>query len=182
MEEQKQPLFQNALRWGLILGAVSIALTAIAYAVDYSLFADLKFGLISFAIIIGITVYAGISYRKQIGGFIYFKNAFLHAFLTLAISGLLSTVFSIVLYSVVDPELPQKVADASIESTQKMMEKFGMPEDQLEKALEDARKDMEGRYTPIGLVKTYIWVVVGFAVFALIVGLIVRRKQPEEFS
>jgi hypothetical protein len=178
--ESKPSLFQNAIRWGVIFGIVSITLTIIAYVVDYSLLANLKFGLFIIAVLIGAVIYAGITYRKSIGGFIPYGKAFQHGFVMLAISGIISTLFTIVLYTVIDTELPKKLADVSIENAQKMMEGFGMPEDQMEKALDDARKNSENQFSALGLVKGYGFLLIFYAIISLITSLFVRRNQPEE--
>lgn len=175
-------LRQNAVKHGLILGAISIVMTLLFYVIDYTLLATIKVGLISLVVFLGYGIYAGISYRKEIGGFLSFKNAFLHGFALFAISALLSTIFNIVLYTVVDPELPAKLTEVTIQNTQEMMAGFGMPEgEQMDEALAKARTDAEGRYTVGGLALGYVWALIGCAVFALISGAIVKKKRPETF-
>ncbi|HRG80683.1 MAG TPA: DUF4199 domain-containing protein, partial [Cyclobacteriaceae bacterium] len=67
-EKETTSLFQHALKWGLIVGGISIALSIVSYAVDYSLLANWKFGIFMFAMFIGLAIYAGIGYRNEIGG------------------------------------------------------------------------------------------------------------------
>ena len=173
-------LFQHAAKWGLIFGAISIALTAIAYIVDYSILADWKFGIFVLIGLLAATIYAGINYRNQIGGFLEYGKAFQHGFILLAISGIISTLFLILMYTVVDTELPAKLTEVSIENAQKMMENFGMPEDQMDKALEDARKRSEGQFSAIGSIKSYGFALIFYAIVALITSIFVRKNQPEE--
>ncbi|HET9053724.1 MAG TPA: DUF4199 domain-containing protein, partial [Cyclobacteriaceae bacterium] len=163
----------------LILAAISIVLTLVFYAVDYTLLATIKIGLLSLVIFLGYGIYAGITYRKEIGGYISFKNAFMHGFIVFAVSALISTVFNILLYTVIDPELGQKLTDVSVQNAEEMMRNFGMPEGQMDEALEKARTDAAGRYTIGGLALGYVWALIGCAIFALISGAIVKKKQPE---
>jgi len=183
MEETSTPtqptLFQNAIKWGLIMGAVSIVLTITFYAVDYSMLADWKFGILFILIFIGLTIYAGINYRNQIGGFMPYGKAFQHGFVMMAVCGIVSTIFMILLYTVIDPELPQKLIDASIEKAEAMMESFGVAGDQMEKALEDARKRSEGQFSAMGALKNYGFGLIFYAIIALITSLFVRKNQPE---
>jgi hypothetical protein len=172
-------LINDTVKHGGILGIITIALTLVVYAIDYALLVDWKFGIFSFAIFLGYGIYAGIAYRKEVGGFLSFGKAFQHGFLVFAISALISTVFNILLYTVVDPELPAKVTEVTIENTEKMMEGFGMSGDAMDEAMAKTRKDTEERYTAVGLAKGYIWILIGCAVFALITGAIVKKKQPE---
>jgi lysylphosphatidylglycerol synthetase-like protein (DUF2156 family) len=172
-------LFQNALRWGLIMAAVSIVLTITLYAVDYSMLADWKTGILMILIFISITIYAGINYRNQIGGFLPFGKAFQHGFVVMAICGIVSTVFMILMYTVIDPELPQKLTDASIEKAEAMMESFGLSGDAMDKALEDARKRSEGQFSAFGAIKGYGIGLIVYAIVALITSLFVKKNQPE---
>jgi Na+/H+-dicarboxylate symporter len=172
-------LISSALKNGAILGVISIAITLLLYVADYTLMADWKVGLLSFAIFIGYAIYAGINYRKEIGGFIDFGKAFQHGFIIFAVSALISTLFNIVLYTVVDPELPSKLTEASVEAAAKMMENFGMPEEQMDEALEKTREDTAKRFTVGGLATGYLFALIFCAIFALITGAIVKKKVPE---
>jgi len=181
MEESKeQTLFSHSLRWALISGGVSIALTVLLYVVDYTLMVQLKVLFIMLAIYLGIVIYSGIDYRKSIGGFIPFGKAFQHGFIILALSGLISTFFSIILYTVIDPDLPQNLIDASIENTRAMMEQFGTPEDAMDEALDKAKVDIADRFTLVGMLKSYITIAIASAIMALITALIVRKNEPVE--
>lgn len=179
-EKETTSLFQQALKWGLIVGGISIALTIVAYAVDYAMLANWKFGIFVFAMFIGLAIYAGISYRNEIGGFLPYGKAFQHGFILMAVSGLISTLFSIILYTVIDPELPAKLTEVTLENTQKMMEGFGMPEDQMDKAMEDARSRTENQFTVSGLALAYGIGIIVYAVLSLITAIFVRKNPPDE--
>jgi hypothetical protein len=178
--ETKSTLTNNAVKHGVILAVISIVLTLVYYVVDYSLLATIKIGLLSLAIFLGYGIYAGIGYRKEIGGFISFKDAFLHGFIIFALSAFISTIFNILLYTVIDPELGAKLTDVAVQNAEEMMRSFGMPEDQMDEALEKTRTDTADRYTAGGLALGYVWALIGCAVFALISGAIVKKKQPVE--
>lgn len=180
MEEKETSVFQHALRWGGIVGVISIALTGIAYAVDYSYLADWKFGIFVLLLFLGLTIYAGINFRNEIGGFLAYGKAWQHGFVLMAISGLISTAFTILLYTVIDPELPSKLTDVAMENAQKMMESFGMPADQMDKALEDAKGRTENQFTAVGLLTSYGIGLIIYAVIALITAIFVRKNPPEE--
>jgi len=179
-ENEKSPLMNNAIKHGVILSAISIVLTLVYYSVDYTLLATIKVGLLSLVIFLGYGIYAGIGYRKEIGGFISFKNAFLHGFIVFALSAFISTIFNILLYTVIDPELGQKLTDVTVANTEEMMRGFGMPEDKMEEALEKTRTDTAARFTAGGLALGYIYAVIFCAIFALISGAIVKKKEPVE--
>jgi Protein of unknown function (DUF4199) len=174
-------LINNAIKNGLILGGISIALTLIIYAVNYAILVQFKMMLFSLLISVGYAIYAGIVYRKEIGGFISFGKAYQHGFIMFAASGIISVIFSFLLYYVIDPELPGKLTEASIANTEEMMRGFGMPEDQLEEALEKARESTENQFSPGKIALSYVFILIGGAIFALISGAIVKKNQPVTF-
>lgn len=182
MEKQdNQPtLIQHALKWALILGGVSIANTILLYAVDYTLMVLLKTLLVSLLVYFGLAIYAGINYRNSIGGFLPYGKAFQHGLMVLAISGLVSTIFSLLLYTVIDPELPQKLTDASIENTREIMQNFNAPEDAIDKALDDAKKRGSDQFSVKGLATGYLTIIVFSAIMALISAIFVKKNQPVE--
>jgi Protein of unknown function (DUF4199) len=178
----EQPsIFQHAIKWGVIMGGIGIALTILFYAVDYTMLADWKTGILIFLVLIGFTTFAGINYRTQAGGFLSYGEAFKHGFILMAISGIVSTLFMILMYTVIDTELPQKLMDATMEKTQAMMEGFGVPEDQMDKAMEDAKKRTEGQFSAFGAVKSYGFGLILYAIFSLITSIFVKKNQPVEF-
>lgn len=179
-EKETTSLFQHALKWGLIVGGISIALTCVIYAIDYALLANWKTGIVIFLMFIGLAIYGGINYRNEIGGYLPYGKAFQHGFILMAISGLISSIFMVLLYTVIDPELPEKLVKVGMENAQAMMESFGMPEDQMDKAMEDARKRTENQYTVSGTAMGYGIGLIIYAVLSLITAIFVRKNEPVE--
>lgn len=180
LEEEKAPtLLSHATRWGLICGIVSIVFSILMYVIDYTLMVQLKMLFIALALYMGIVIYAGIDYRKSIGGFIPYGKAFQHGMIIFAVSGLIASVFSILLNHVIDPELPSKLTDAALENQRVMMENFGAPPDAIEKGLEEARVRTENQYKISGIAMGYVFILVFSAIMALITSLVVRKNQPE---
>ncbi|MBX2901460.1 MAG: DUF4199 domain-containing protein [Cyclobacteriaceae bacterium] len=182
MTQNAEPvsLQNHVIKWGLIVGVVSIICTILLYVIDYTLMVQLKSLFVMLLIYLGITIYAGIDYRNTMGGFLPYGKAFVHGFLVLAISALLATIFSFVLYHVVDTDLPQKLTDASLENTREMMEKFGAPEDAIDKAMEDAKSRTASQFTVTGQLISYVTILFFSAIMALISALFVRKNQPVE--
>ncbi len=177
---QNQDLVKHAVRSGAIIGVIGIVITLLFYALDYTLLADWKFGIVVIVVSIGLIIYAGINYRTQIGGFIPYAKAFLHGYITLAVGGIIGIIFSIILYHAIDSELPQKLTDATIEKTGAMMRSFGAPDDKTEEALDKMREDLPNRFSVVGQLKSYLWALVAYAVISSLTSLAVRRNKPEE--
>jgi hypothetical protein len=170
---------KNALRFGAIIGVVSIGITVLLYAIDYALLAQLKTLFIMLAIYIGMVIYGGINYRKQVGGYLSYGKAFQHGFISLVVASLIGTVFSLILYTVIDTELPQKLTDATVENTEAMMRGFGAPEGEIEKQMEKVRQDTPERFTVLGMVKQFGWGLIFNVVLAAITSIFVKKKEPE---
>jgi hypothetical protein len=182
MEQNAEPvaLKNHVIKWGLIVGAVSITLTILLYVVDYTLMVQLKTLFVLLLIYLGITIYAGIDYRNGVGGFLPYGKAFIHGFLVLAVSALIATLFNMVLYNVIDSELPQKLTDASLENTREMMSNFGAPEDAIDQAIEDARSRTENQFTITGQLIGFASILFFSAIMALISAIFVKKNQPVE--
>jgi hypothetical protein len=176
VQEKKSPI-QHALKWGLIVGVIGAILTLLLYVMGPEYMVKWWVGLISLALFIGLVIYGGITYRNEIGGYMDFGPAFMHGFITLAIAGIVGTIFNLVLYTVVDPNLPEALTEATVEQAMSMAEGFGAPAEALEEAAENARTQAEGQFSATGLVKQYFIGLIIYAVLALITGLIVRRKE-----
>ncbi len=173
-------LKSHAIKWGLILGVVSVILTLLIYILDITLMADWKYLVLSLVVSIGILIYAGIDFRKQNGGFLPFKRAFVYSFITLVIAGLISTIFSILLFTVIDPGAAEVITDASIDKAEAMLEGFGMDDDVIEEAMDQAREDTKDKFTAGGMMLQFVYALIGYAIFSLIIGAIIKRNHPEE--
>ena len=109
-----------------------------------------------------------------------FGKAWMYSFQLFVVAGIIGTIFNILLYNVIDPELPEMIANQAVENTESMMERFGMPEDQLDEALEKTREDTLNRFTVTGSLVGFLWGLVMYAIFSLITGAIIKKAEPEE--
>ena len=183
MEETQNPpvsIYSHALKFGIILGIVSVVCVILSYVIDLTFMVSFKFLGLMMIVGLGLVIYAGINYRNEIGGYIPYGKAFIHGIAVLAISGLISTIFNIVLYSVIDPELPQKMVDAIIQNTEEMMQKFGAPEESIEQSVAQMRIEMPDKFTTVGLLLGYLKTFIGYAVIAAITALFVKKNEPVE--
>lgn len=174
------PLINHAVKNGVILAVISIVCVMIIYVVDLSILATFKFLALVLLIGLGYVIYAGISYRNEIGGFMSYGKAFQHGFLVLAVSGLISTIFNLLLYFVIDPDLPNKLVEAIITNTEEMMAGFGAPQETVDKQLEEMRGTLPDQFTMGGLSLGYLKGLIFYAIIAAITSLFVRKNEPVE--
>lgn len=177
MEEQQTPM-QAAIKPGLTIGLISLAITYIAYFVNSSLLASGWFGLISLVIMIALIIYFGIQYRTEIGGFMTFGAAFNFSFITMVISGIVGLIGIILLYQVVDPSLPQVLADEAFQTSLDTMESFGASPDAIPPSqLEEMRQATADGFTVMGQIKGFGFLLIFYAIVALILGAILKKRD-----
>lgn len=177
---KSESLYANAAKHGLIYGAVMIVITILAYSISLPFMGSFKF--LGCVLLIGIAyvIYAGITYRNSIGRYIGYGGAFQHGFIILAVGGLVNFFFGIILYQVIDPELGAKMTDVIIANTEETMRNFGAPEDAIDKALSDMRRDMPENFTLFGQVKGYFMTWIWYAIIVALTSLVVKKSEPVE--
>ena len=133
------------------------------------------FGMLALAI--GFTIFSVLRYRKNNGGYMTLKEGFMVTFFTLAIAGLITGIVTIILYTVIDPEYPKQIAEKTIEKTTEMMQKFGASDADIEKAME-RQGDMSEKFTAGGQIRSYLFGLIVYAVYAVILGAIFKKRKP----
>lgn len=178
MEEQPN-MIRSAATFGVILGILGIAVSLIIYIIDVGLFANIWVGIVMLVVSLALVIYGGTQFRGESGGYLSFGKAFTYSFIVFAVGGLLGVTFNILLFNVIDPGAKEIVIDASLENAEKMAERFGATGDTLDQAMEDAEERTVDSYTPVGQIKGYFFALIIYAIFSLISGAIIKRKEPE---
>ncbi|MDQ3394251.1 MAG: DUF4199 domain-containing protein [Bacteroidota bacterium] len=169
----------QVLKFGIIIAMVNIIITLLIYVVDVTLMAKWWFGLIHLVINIALILYAGFEWRKQNGGYLPFKEAFIYIFLVLLCSGIIGLIFNILLYNVIDPELSTTLTEASIEETTLMMEKFGAADDQIDDTMDKIKASMVDQFSLTGILKSFLYSLIFYVIGALIIGAIIKKSKPQ---
>ncbi|NVK49786.1 MAG: DUF4199 domain-containing protein [Cyclobacteriaceae bacterium] len=177
MEENQSP-FQAAVRPGLTIGLISVALTYVAYFVDSTMLASGWFGLVALVVFFVLIIYFGRQYRTDLGGFMSFGTAFNFAFITMIISGLISLIGQILLFQLIDPALPGVLADQSVQNTLEIMERFGASADSMPpEQLDEIRNTTMENFSLTGQVKNFGIGLIIYAIIALILGAILKKRD-----
>jgi len=166
-----------ASKYGPIIAGIGIAYTLVAYLLNMELMVNMWAGIslwiINFVLLI-ISVRAA---KQAMGGFISFKNAFGTFILTFVISSLLTTVFAIVLFNVVDTEAAEELQELTIETTVSFMEKLGTPESEIEKQV--ANLEETNQFSLGSQVKGFFMGIVFYAILGLIVAAVMKKDKPQ---
>lgn len=167
----------TASRFGLIIASVGIFYTLMAYLVNLELLVNTFAGIGIWAVNMILLIVAVSQVKKAFGGYLTFKEGFSTFVLTYIISALVSAVFGILLFSVIDPEAAERVQELIIETTVNMMERFGAPEDSITEQVEAL--ESTNQFSVVNQVKGFFTGIVLYAVIGLIVAAIMKKNKPE---
>jgi hypothetical protein len=176
-------LINYALRWGAIMGMTILIIQLMVYLLSKSSLVSFTYGIVNFVLQVIILVVAVYMYRKNItNGLLSFKEGFTIVMLIFAGSALINSVFQFLLYNVIDPELSTYIYERTLEMTTNMMEKFGAPEEEIEKAIEKINPE-DLKLTAQRLVTNYFFSLLFGVFFAVIIAAIFRKKpQIDQIS
>jgi len=166
----------SSINRGLILGGILSLITVIGYAVYQEMYTNWWFGILLFIFIVTYSIVSAVNSRKLLGGFIKYKDAFTSYLITVAIGTLISTVISIIIFNLVDPEAGEAVKEKILEFSINMMEKFGAPKD----AINEAAAAMENE-NPLGAAsQIFNWFkgMVFYIVIGLLASLAIKKEAP----
>ena len=171
MEEQtKTPLLKPALIYGLISGFIGILVSVIFYVMGLTL--ETWVGLVSLAIGIIVLVYLLITYRNEyLGGFASFGQIFIMGLIIGIISSIISAAYTYLLYTVIDPDLVEKMRIAAEE---KIMNTSRIPESMYDDLFEKMEKRMQpSKLAIMGLILGPIL----NAIISLIIAAFVKKEE-----
>jgi len=162
---------------GLIFGLINIVLTMLIYLMGADFFAShfIMLPIILLLIMIIYPVFVTVRYRKFAGGFLSFKDAYKVSFFVMVISGLVTAIFGIILYHLIDPEYPKMVQQRMIEHLTEYMTSLNVSEEKIQQSLN--KNDMAEKFTVMGQVKSYLYSIIFYGVFSLIVALIAKKNK-----
>lgn len=168
---------KETLQFGLISALAAILVFVVIYILGASYFMSPLVWVSSYIMPIVFAVWGGISAKKKSGGFLQFREALKVSFGVLVITGFLSTVFSFFVFNILDVAFAESVKQLSIEKTMEFMEKFNVPEAEIDKAIDAMIKD--DTFSFASLSKSYAIACILYFIEALIISAIIKKKKPE---
>ncbi len=168
--EKKASFWKPALIYGAIVGFVGILLGVIFYIMDLATANWTSY--LSMVVGIAVLAYCLVAYRKEyLGGFAKFGQIFVMALVIGIISSIITTIYSYVLYTFIDPELIDKI---KLVAEEKMMNNPRIPENMLDDMIERMAKNFEPkRMLTMGL----IFGIVGNAIIGLILAAFIKKEE-----
>ncbi|RZL06434.1 MAG: DUF4199 domain-containing protein [Pedobacter sp.] len=184
MEERQKLLNGLSAKNGLIIGLVSVVLSLVIHFIDpLLLYTSMWIGLVLFIVFIALLVYAGRTIRIEAGGYWTFGEAFKSFLIMGLIITVLSTVYNVVLMTVIDPDLPARAGAAADQNAEALMAKFGMQQEQIDEAMAKQGKGEDKlKVTAKNTVTNFGVSLAIFGVFALILAAIMKKSPPIKFT
>lgn len=97
--------YSTPIQYGIIGGIIMIAIILLLYIVAIEKLASF-FTMVVYLPLIFLMIWGGITYRKEIGTYKNFGQAFVAVFIISVIATFLFDTFGYLLYTVIDPDLP----------------------------------------------------------------------------
>ena len=170
----KNNFFQSAAMHGLIIGLALIVFSLLDWALGFY-GQNTGFSLLTYVIIFCGLLWAGFSYRKSLGGYISYGQAFGYSVMVAAFFAFVSTIFSLILTNIIDPTYMERI----MEFTEQKLLEAGLPESQIDNALEMSKKFSNPAITfIIGFLGSTFF----STIIALITSAIVKRNNPNPFA
>jgi len=164
------------LQFGLYITLINTFYIIVGYSVDLSLLVSAWGGIFLFVSSLTLLIVATIQVRKDLGGFINFKDAFSTFMVGFVIYSLANLLVSYVLFSVADPEAAVQLKEITIQTTAERLQSFGVPEADLDATIEEMQNTEQ--YSIVNLIKGFGMSFIFYAVIGLIVSAIVKKKDP----
>ena len=175
LQEKDVSIWGNVKKWALISALVGVVFQLIQQLTGVMSKGGMVIALYSVVSIgIGVAIYvmALREHREQeLGGFMSFKRAFFLAFMIGMVSTVIVLIFNYIYMNFINPS----AMEAQLEMTRGMMEKFGMPEEQLDAAIEKQRQSLS---SPMSMITGLLGAGVVVAILSLIIAAIMKKERP----
>ena len=133
------PKFNVPIRYGIIAALVMIIISFLSYLFYRQLFGSfgmqIGVGLFFLAIAIFIPVWGGVTFRRDIGGIISFKDAFIGVFIICALSSAGSCLMQYLIPNVIDKQYAEEITQYLRNTTSAYMEKMGAPDEKIDETM-----------------------------------------------
>ncbi|MBE0637155.1 MAG: DUF4199 domain-containing protein [Bacteroidales bacterium] len=172
MEENKPSNVKVAINHGLLLGVALILFSLLLYVIGIPM--DSKFQWLGYLVMV-VGVVLGIKQwrDKYNDGFLTYGQAFSNGFLTILFAGILTSIWSLLFFSVIAPGEIDKMIEIAEE---KMYESQpNLTDEQIEMALSYSKMFM----SPVWLaVWGFIGNLVGGAIISAVVAIFMKKEKP----
>ncbi len=182
MEQKSTSVLKSSLTYGLYMALISILVSLVIWAgsilESLGMFGSAAIGLFQIVLTFVLLLIFTKNYRnKELGGSITYGQAIKFAILVVIISTIISTIYTYVFHTLIDPGYMERIMTLMQEKTLNYMEKMGAPES----TINDTMEKLQDIPTVFDTIKqSVMYGLIGGGIIALITSAIVKKNQPEE--
>ncbi|SFD85717.1 DUF4199 domain-containing protein [Flavobacterium phragmitis] len=169
---------KNGITYGIALGVILALITATLYAIDLKLFVSGWIGGLTFVIYVVVGILLLTKTKKEVNGFFSFKDAFTTFFIATIIAVAISSLFSILLFNVIDPEAKNTLSELLVKYMAETLQKFGTPASAINEALTKMREN--NPFSVTEQLKGLVFSVIGYSILGLILAAFFKSKSTQE--
>lgn len=184
MENKTVNIKQEALKNGLIWGAINIVIFLVTWYVMPDLMSSYIYSGFTLLIGIALAVFFCLDMRKKVGGYWTFGEALWPIFVTFVMGMAMVFVFNILFGKYIDPSYPEKMKEMVLTKTEGTFKSLGLDESQTAEAIDKTRENLDKQFTP-----SFAQAISGFGIAAImyfigavIFALIFKRSNPNPFA
>lgn len=167
--ENKTTTTRTALKWGVIIGIVNI-LYSTAIMISNQM-GNQTLGYIVY-LIMGVGLYLAMNdFKKENVGFMTFGQGLGLGTMMSTIVGLISSFYSFAYMKFIDSSIPDQI----LKNAEREMEKKGLPDDQIEQAMEYSKMFMSPGF--MFMAGVFFTVLLGF-LLSLVLSAIIKKDRP----
>ena len=168
---------KETIQYGLLSGGIAILIFIVLYILGAEYFLSPFAWISSYLLPVLFAVLGGIAIKRKNNGYLNFNEALKVSFGVLVITGLLSTLFSFLIFNYLDVAFADRMKQLTVEKAQEAMIRFKVPENEMEKALDKISE--QDIYSIGSLTKSFAYVCILYFIEALIISAIIKKKKPE---
>ena len=162
--------------YGLISGLASVVFTLMLYLAGAKWFTN-PVAYCAYIIPIIVAILAGLKQKKHEGGYLELGQALKTVYTTFVISSVISNLFNYILLNYIDVPFSQALTQQIAEKSQEWMTRFKVPQEQIDKAVEEILKSNN-----FSLGKQFLNTAIaciGWFIASFIIAAIIKKKKPE---
>lgn len=170
--QRSTALFQPALQAGIIMGFVLVIFSILTYVLGIMAESYLQW-IMYILVIAGIFIFTRKYRDENLGGYINYGRALGFGVVMMIFAALISTIYTYIFYKWIDPSQIEVLKQLS---EQKLYERGGLNEQQIEMALKYSQKFLSPAFLALGVLLNTIFM--GF-LFSLIISIFIRKKDQQ---
>lgn len=170
-----QNIKSKGVLFGVFFGIYLISILLYAYLIDQNFFTSYWWMGLTIAGFFIHSIWVIGSLKKELNGIISFKEAFSVFFIANSVGFLLSTIATILLFVIIDPELQNIVKELTVAKTTEMMENLNMEASKIETSVNEIR--LQNNYAIGVQIKAYFFTLIFTSIFGVLFSLVLRKDK-----